>query len=139
VVEANNYGFFNSEETIYDTTSDWSKEIIENLKEELLSNPEYQLDDEVTISMINCKKRRFEEVGTGLISINKDNIILKGTINNQEIEHKFLTESYPMLPFIPGKYLEIQDGKNIYRLKFNDPYNIMIFINILKIINKSYI
>lgn len=139
VVEANNYGFFNSEEIIYDTPSDWSKEIIENLKEELLSNPEYQLDDEVTISMINCKKRRFEEVGTGLISINKDNIILKGTINNQEIEHKFLTESYPMLPFIPGKYLEIQDGKNIYRLKFNDPYNIMIFINILKIINKSYI
>ena len=138
-VEANNYGLFNSEEIIYDTPSDWSIEIIENLKEEMLLNPEYQLDDEVIISMINYQKHKFEEVGIGSISINKNNIILNGTINNEKVELNYLTNTYPMLPFIPGKHLEIQDGQNIYRLKFKDPYNIMIFINILKIVNKSYI
>ena len=92
----------------------------------------------MTISMINNRSHKFEEVGTGHISINKENIILKGTINNNAIEYCFFTNAYPMLPFIPGKHLEIQDEQNIYRLKFKDPYNIMIFINILKIVNKSY-
>ncbi len=137
-VEANNYGLFNGEKMIFDNPSDWSMEIIKNYEEEILSNPQFQLEDDVTISMINYKKRKFEEVGIGHITITKDNIILKGTINNEFIEHCFLTKTYPMLPFIPGKYLEIQDGQAIYRLKFKDPYHVMMFINVLKIVNMSY-
>ena len=137
-VEADNYGLFNGEKMIFDNPADWSMDIVKDLEEEILSNPQYQLDDDVTISMINYKKHKFEEVGAGHISINKDNIILKGTINNEIIEHCFFTKTYPMLPFIPGKYLEIQEGQNIYRLKFKNPYNVMIFINVLKVVNMSY-
>lgn len=137
-VEADNYGLLNGEELIFDTPSDWSIKIIDNLKAELINNPDFQLQDSVTIFMINYKKRKFEEVGTGVISIDKNNIVLKGVVNNENIEHCFFTSSYPMLPFVPGEYLEIQDGQNIYRLKFHDPYNVMIFINILKIINNSW-
>ena len=85
--------------------------------------------------MINYKKRRFEEVGSGKVSINKDNITLTGMINNEEISHSFVTKTYPMLPFVPGKQLELQDGQTIYRLKFKDPYNVMIFINIIKVVS----
>jgi 1-acyl-sn-glycerol-3-phosphate acyltransferase len=137
-VEADNYGLLNGEELIFDTPSDWSIKIIDNLKAELINNPDFHLQDSVTIFMINYKKRKFEEVGTGVISIDKKNIVLKGVVNNENIEHCFFTSSYPMLPFVPGEYLEIQDGQNIYRLKFHDPYNVMIFINILKIINNSW-
>ena len=137
-VDTNNYGLFNGEGLIFDNPADWSIEILENFKKELILNSDYQLNDEVTISMINSRSHKFEEVGTGHISINKENIILKGTINNNAIEYRFFTNAYPMLPFVPGKHLEIQDEQNIYRLKFKDPYNIMIFINILKIVNKSY-
>ena len=113
-------------------------DIIKNLEVELLNNPNYQYEDSVTISTINYKKHKYEEVGTGHVSINKDNIILKGIINGEEIIHSFHTSTYPTLPFIPGEYLEIQDGQDIYRLKFSDPYNVTIFVNILKIINHSY-
>ena len=56
-------------------------------------------------------------------------------IKNEEISHSFVTKTYPMLPFVPGKQLELQDGQTIYRLKFKDPYNVMIFINIIKVVS----
>ena len=59
-------------------------DIIKNLEAELLNNPNYQYEDSVTISTINYKKHKYEEVGTGHVSINKDNIILKGIINGDE-------------------------------------------------------
>lgn len=137
-VESDNYGLLNGEEVIFDTPSAWSMDIIKNLEAELLNNPNYQYEDNVTISTINYKKHKYEEAGTGHVSINKDNIILKGIINGEEILHSFYTSTYPTLPFVPGEYLEIQDGQDIYRLKFSDPYNVTIFVNILKIINQSY-
>ena len=112
--------------------------VIKNLEAELSNNPNYQYEDSVAIYTINYNKRKYEEVGAGTVSINKDNIILKGIINGEEILHSFHTSTYPTLPFIPGQYLEIQDGQDIYRLKFSDPYNVTIFVNILKIINQSY-
>lgn len=134
-VKADKYGFLTGSDIIYDSPADWSAEILNNLKEEIENNPQYALTDEVTISMINYKKRRFEEVGSGKVSINKDNITLTGMIKNEEISHSFVTKTYPMLPFVPGKQLELQDGQTIYRLKFKDPYNVMIFINIIKVVS----
>lgn len=133
-VKADKYGFLNGDEVIYDSPADWANEILHNLKEEIIKNPNYELTDDVTISMINYQKRRFEEVGKGKVSINKDNIILTGIINDEEISHTFVTKTYPMLPFVPGKQLELQDGQTIYRLKFKDPYNVMIFINMIKVV-----
>ena len=138
-VVADKYGLLNGDEVIHNKPSAWALETIKNLEEEINNNPNYQLEDTVTISMINYKKHKFEEVGKGTVSINKDNIVLKGNINGEEVEKTFSTSHYPMLPFVPGKYLEIQEQENIYRLHLSDPYNVMIFINILKVVNKSYL
>ena len=112
-------------------------EIFNNLKIEMLNNPNYTLKDDVVISMINYDKHKFEVVGSGQISINKDLITLKGNINEEEIAYTFPTDCYPTLPFTPGEYLEIQDGQAIYRLHFKDKYNVTKFINMLKVINNN--
>jgi hypothetical protein len=39
----------------------------------------------------------------------------------------------PALPFSPGKYLEIQDGGNIYRCVLADGRLVMKFIHMVKI------
>ena len=136
-VVADVYGFLNGEEVIYQSPADWSKEIFNNLKSEMEKNPKFTLSDEVIISMINYKKHKFEEVGFGQVSINKDFITLKGKINDEEIEYTFPTSCYPTLPFTPGEYLEIQDGQDIYRLHLKDKYNVTKFINMLKVINNN--
>jgi hypothetical protein len=41
-----------------------------------------------------------------------------------------------MLPFIPGKQLEIQDGNTIYLLTFENKYKVMKFINFLKVVQE---
>ena len=135
-VKANKYGFLEGNDCVYDSVADWSMEILNNLKEQI--NDNFKLCDEVKISMINYKKHRFEEVGFGKVIIDKQNIVLSGKINNEDISYIFPTTSYPMLPFVPGDYVEIQDKQDIYRLKFSDPYNAMIFINVLKIVNNNY-
>ena len=39
----------------------------------------------------------------------------------------------PTLPFKPGKYLEVQQGKEIYRCVFSDGKLVMKYINLVKI------
>ena len=111
---------------------------INNLKKTLEENPQFSIEDDVIISMINYKKHRFEVVGNGQVRIDKENIILKGIINQEEVSYELDTKTYPLLPFVPGLRLELQVGQDIYRLEFKDPYNVMIFINFLKVVSNNY-
>ena len=59
--------------------------------------------------------------------------ILKGKINNEEVTKEFYIASYPYLPFMPGRYVDLQDGKDIYRLVFTEKYDITKFVMLVKI------
>ena len=135
-VYADKYGLLNGNDIIYNSPSEWSRHIKNDFKEFIINNPEYELYDNVTISIINNKTRKFEVVGSGEVKINKENINLTGRINEQSIDFKFTTSNYPMLPFIPGKQLEIQDGNTIYLLTFENKYKVMKFINFLKVVQE---
>ena len=83
--------------------------------------------------MINYKKKKYEVVGNGEVTLNSENIILKGKINDEEVTKEFFITNYPYLPFMPGRYLDLQDGKDIYRLVFKEKYDITKFVMLVKI------
>ena len=66
--------------------------------------------------MINYKKKKFETVGNGLITLDHDKFELECEMNRSAFSKSFNIDLYPILPFTPGSHFEIQDGKDIYRI-----------------------
>ena len=134
---ANKYGFLekvNEDDVIFKHPSDWSKTIKSNLKEEITNTENFTLQDNCEIQMINFKKRKFEPVGSGTISLNKDYFeFTNAKLNGQEFNKKINTINFPILPFKPGKHFEIQDGNNIYRIILNKKEDTVKWISALEI------
>ena len=137
---ANKYGFFEkgtSNSVIYKHASKWSKEIKVLLYDEITKNPNFKLEDNCEIQMINMKKRKFETVGKALISLDKESFKLKGHINNEKFEKSFNVGFYPTLPFKPGKHFEIQDNDKIYRIILNNKKHTVKWISSLEILHQE--
>ncbi len=122
------YGFFDSDIRY---VSDWSKLIFNELKEKVKKGEEQLITDATDIYMINGNK--FEMVGNGRVTLQKDGFTLTGLINDQEVTKTLPITNIPTLPFKPGKYFELQYGKEIYRCMLSDGKKAMKFINLLKI------
>ena len=136
IVKGNAYGLldsYNDSKVYYSSPSEWYSSIYDFYQNEILSKGEITLEYETDILMINYKKKKYEVVGKGIVSLNRKSILLKGIINDNEIDKEFTLASFPYLPFIPGKHLDIQEGKDIYRLAFKEKYNITKFVMLVKI------
>ena len=116
--------------------SDWSRLIYKHLKERVEQGLEQSLSCRTRIYMINPRKQKFEEVGDGMLSLNRDSIYLEGTIGGACTDIKVPVSNIPTLPFGPGKYLEVQSGENIYRCMLEDGRLVMKFINLVKIFHE---
>lgn len=113
--------------------SDWSRLIYDSLKRKVESGAVTGLSDSMQIRMIDYKKHKFVDVGQGTLTLENGCFTISGTINGEEKELAICAQGLPTLPFSPGKYLEIQDGKTIYRCVLNDGRQVMKFINLVKI------
>ena len=118
--------------------SDWSRHIFERMKEHVRQNREYTISAATGIMMLDYEKHKFKEVGQGNISLSTKSVILSGTVNGNPIELNMASTQFPSLPFTPGKYLELQNGKDIYRLVLDDSRLVMKFINLLKASSEIY-
>ncbi len=118
--------------------SDWSKLVFETEKQKIRDG-ENSITAQTVIKMIDYKKHKFKEVGEGKVTLNNEGFLLRGIINGEEREIKTSIKGIPSLPFSPGKYLEIQNGKEIYRCVLNDGKLTMKFINKVKIFYEMYI
>ena len=117
--KANKYGILekvNEDDVIYNHPCDWAQNIENELYEEIKNNPDYTLEDECEIRMIDYKKHKFVPVGNGNIKLNKEFITLTGTVNSEEITKTFKLNQYPILPFKPNVHFEIQENNDIYRI-----------------------
>ncbi len=112
--------------------SDWSRDIYNKLKEEIISGTHTDMTAATVIKMINHKKHRFEEVGIGTVTLDKEGFTIKGVINGEEAEIFASISGVPTLPFSPGKHFEIQSGDLIYRCVLDDGKQVMKFINMVK-------
>lgn len=118
--------------------SDWSRHIFEKTKDHIRRNRDYTLNAATKILMLDYEKHKFKEVGAGNLSLSPTNVSLSGTVNGEELNINMASTQFPSLPFTPGKYLELQNGKDIYRLALNDSRLVMKFINLLKASSEIY-
>ena len=112
--------------------SDWSKLVFENEKEKIRQG-EKSITAQTVIKMIDYKKHKFKVVGTGTVTLSDMGFLINGNINGREEKIEVSIKGIPSLPFSPGKYFEIQKGKEIYRCVLNDGKLTMKFINKVKI------
>lgn len=130
------YGFLHGkteDDKYYKKVSDWSLKIYDNVYHEVTDTVDYSLKQNVEIQMLNYKKHQFESVGKGVLQLNQFNFILKGIINEKQKEISIPTKLFQIVPFKPGKYLELQDGNTIYRCCFENGIEVTKWINVLKV------
>lgn len=113
--------------------SDWSRLIYRELKEKIQQEGEIPLSAATQIHMLADKKNGFIHVGEGNLCLLRDRFVIKADIHGQMRELEIPTATFASLPFSPGKYLEIQDGKEIYRCVLDDGKLVMKFVNMVKI------
>ena len=133
------YGFLHKtsshgEELRY--VSDWSLGIYGRLKEKLVSGEVADLSTPMTIRMIDYARKKFMDVGHGTLSLNARQFTIDGVIREQPVSLAVSIAGVPTLPFKPGKYLEVQDGNDIYRCVPEDGRLVMKFINMVKIFHE---
>lgn len=113
--------------------SDWSRRIFDALKDKIRREPEVSLNADCRFRMISPDKPKFEDVGSGSITLQNGCFRITGTIRGEGFDRTVTVSNVPTLPFSPGKYLEIQDGCKIYRCVLDDGRLVMKFINMVKI------
>ena len=116
--------------------SDWSRLIYTRLKEKILSGEVESLTAKTAIHMIDYDKKKFFEVGQGILQLDSQNFRIDGRIRGQDVTLTVPIAGVPTLPFKPGKYLEVQQGSDIYRCVLNDGRLAMKFINMVKIFHE---
>ncbi len=129
-IKSNAYGLFEGELPF---ASDWSRLIFNTLKEQVKAGKEQLIADSTDIYMINPKINKFAPVGFGTVILKRDGFVLSGQINGEEVNKTVSIANIPTLPFKPGKYFELQLGKDIYRCVLKNGSMVMKFINLLKI------
>ena len=125
-------GFLETQPKAYRYVSDWSRYIYNVQREKLLSGEETVLSARTIIRMVDEKKHKFVDAGSGTLELQKGQFLLTGTIAGEAVRLT-IPANVPTLPFSPGKYLELQDGGTIYRCVLEDGRLVMKFINMLKI------
>ena len=112
--------------------SDWSRKIFAGEKQKLANGNDNTLTAETDIYMVNPKKKKYEPVGSGVLSLNEKEFIFNGELQGEKANFNISISSFPTLPFVPGKHIEIQEGKTIYRCVFKNGELAMKFINMVK-------
>jgi len=133
---ADQYGFLHKnsahgEEIRY--ASDWSQHIFKAFKQKLSKGEDTVLSAKTDIYMVDPKKKKYLKRGMGTVTLSPEKFLLEGCLNGEDISLSIPINSFPTLPFSPGKYIEIQDGKTIYRCVLEDGRLAMKFINMVKI------
>lgn len=133
--QTDEYGFLHKTSSIGSElryVSDWSKFIYNHEKELFSFDGECCFSAKAKIHMLDYNKHKFVEVGSGTLSLSRSVLSLCGTIKDTPFEFSLCSSQFPSLPFSPGKYVEIQNGSDIYRCVLDDGKLVMKFINMVK-------
>ena len=116
--------------------SDWARMVLEREIERVRAGEDVTLDYEADFYVVNKYKKKFEKTAEGRVVLNREFFILKGE-GDLPVNVKVAASSFPSLPFSPGKYIEVQDGSDIYRCVFRDGKIAMKYINVLKALHAA--
>ena len=114
--------------------SDWNRFILEEQANRIDSG-EDSVSTPVRIKMVEPKEHRFADAGEGILSLDQRGFHVCAVIGGKVKEFDVPIAGIPTLPFGPGKYLEIQRDREIYRCVPQNGNLVMKMINMLKILH----
>ena len=133
--ESDKYGFLHK---ISDTgaeiryVSDWSRMIYSDVKASIEAGEDVTVSSKTKILTVNQRKHKFVESGDGVLTYRDGRLILSGKLGGDDLEIDIKASTFASLPFKPGKYVEIQNGQDIYRCMLEDGRLAMKYINLIK-------
>ncbi len=134
-VKSDNYGILSlvgEGEPIFKYPSDWHAYIEQSVYEFVKEHPNFYYETHAEIHSINEKKHRYERIGHGTIGFDFEKFTMEGIIHGNPFTEVVSTQAFPILPFRPGAYFEIQHGDRIYRIIPDNPNLVMKWIFMLK-------
>ncbi len=114
--------------------SDWNDYILSELRESILQG-ENSISTPVKVRTLDSGAGSFADAGEGLLSLDKQGFCLEAVIKGKIARISIPIVNIPTLPFGPGKYLELQMDKEIFRCLPEDGRVVMKIINMLKILH----
>lgn len=121
---------------VYSLVSDWHRFVEKSVFERVKNDENFALKTEADVYKINDKKHRFEKVGSATVILDKENFEINGKVNNEDFKKVIFAKNLPLLPSVPGKHFDIQDGADIYRIYPKEPKIVIEWILSLKAIYK---
>ena len=118
--------------------SDWSRLIYDDLKKRIEQGELSSLTAKARFEMIDYRRRRFTPVGEGAVTLTDEAFLIAGELSGEPVHLTIPIDSFVSLPFSPGRYFEIQHGKNIYRCVLKDGKMAMKFIHMVKIFHELH-
>ena len=134
-VKSDNYGLLSlvvGGDPVFKYPSDWHAHIEQSVYNFVKAHPNFYYETHAEIRTINEKKHRYETIGFGMIGFDFNKFVVDGTIHGEPFTEEISTTAFPILPFRPGAYFEIQHGEQIYRIIPDDPSIVMKWIFTLK-------
>lgn len=130
------YGFFRNEDGTRGKlpyASQWSRWIHQQLTQKMEAGEDMRLSAKTQICMVDDRRHKFLPVGEGVLTLQPEGFRLEGTLQGEQICKEISIAGLPILPFSPGKHLELQDGGTIYRCVLEDGSLVMKYIHMLKL------
>lgn len=134
---ANKYGLLESDDPDfkYKNPAMWDNDIYQELKKYILKNKKFSVSSKADLCIIDTRRHRFIQVGSGELYLDKEIYKYTGTCYSNNIEISNSSKHFYILPNSPVKNsLEFQDGDNIYRFILKDEGQYVTkWIHLLKI------
>ena len=115
LAKADNYGFLHSDSEgfAFRHPPVWESAIHKNIRENIAGNPDFTYSSKALITMLDKKLRRFTELGKGSVTVTYNEISI--VLDSGESCYRESTDHFPIIPMIPGKYFDLQDGSTVFR------------------------
>ncbi len=128
----------NDSDIIFRYPNEWYDFIQNDLQNKILNSNDYFLESHAQIDMIDYKKHKFVNVGDAIIKLDKEKFTINGFLKKENVTKEVSIATFPMIPFKPGLFFEIQDGMDIYRVKLDNGNEVMKWVMTLKIFYNLY-
>ena len=88
------------------------------MQDQILNNPEFKLEAKVKLE--SYLGNRLQEVGTGQLTLTRQNYIYQGSMNGVDVHLEFDPKIIPTLPSDLGRNVQIYEGYVIYQFVMED-------------------
>ena len=113
--KADDYGFLHSDSEgfAFRHPSVWESAIHSSIRESMAGNPGFTYSSKALITRLDKDLRCFSELGKGSVTVTGHEISI--VLDSGENCYRESTVHFPILPMIPGKYFDLQDGSTVFR------------------------